>query len=589
MICISYANVTDGMNSIDDLLQKKDGGGGGSARPPKLRIASDNTQASFQKKMAEVALKDKEKQAAIFAQRIGVPHIDLGKFPVSQNALRQMTEKEARRLGAVCFFANQEEVRVAALDPSKDEIKELLYQIEERSHAKGGLYTISQKSLDYVLKLYKTLPIVAPVSKDVAIKAQDLQKVDEAVKDFASFQDLVKGVSTTQLVAYVMGAGLKLGASDIHIEAEKEGVALRFRLDGILHDAATLESDTFGALVGRLKLLGSLKINITEKPQDGRFAVKIPDGEIDIRLSTIPTIYGESVVMRILKSTASSLSFEDLGLRGAAFEKLKKEVERPNGMIITTGPTGSGKTTTLYAILNKLNTEETKIITLEDPVEYKLVGVNQSQIDRSKEYTFAGGLRSILRQDPDIVMVGELRDFETADVAINAALTGHLVVSTIHTNSAAGAIPRFLAMGVKPFLLAPSLNAIIGQRLVRKICPSCKTEATIDAEMRKKITEILSAIPESSGEKVGAVDTITFFKGSGCASCNNIGYKGRIGIYEILIMNHEIEQRILGGNVSEYDMQEIGVSQGMVTMVQDGLLKAVDGITTVEEVFRVSE
>ncbi|MBT4942007.1 MAG: type II/IV secretion system protein [Candidatus Magasanikbacteria bacterium] len=578
------------MNINDDLLKAQDNAQDNKEGVvPKLHIATKNTQANFQKKMAEVALKDKEKQAKVFAQSIGVPHIDLSKFPVSQNALRQLAEKEARNLNAVCFFANQEEVRIGALDPSKEEVKELLYQIEERSHAKGGLYTISQKSLDYVLNLYKTLPIVAPISKDVAIKAKDLETVQEAVKDFASFQELISNVSTTTLVAYIMGAGLKLGASDIHIEAEKEGIALRFRLDGILHDAATLDSKKFGALVGRLKLLGSLKINITDNPQDGRFAVKIPDGEIDIRLSTIPTIYGESVVMRILKSTATSLSFEGLGLRGAAFEKLKQEVERPNGMIVTTGPTGSGKTTTLYAILNKLNTEETKIITLEDPVEYKLAGVNQSQIDRSKEYTFAGGLRSILRQDPDIVMVGELRDFETADVAINAALTGHLVVSTIHTNSAAGAIPRFLAMGVKPFLLAPSLNAIIGQRLVRRICESCKAETEVDDQTKQKITDILSKIPESSGEKVVDISSVTFYKGKGCEVCNNIGYKGRLGIYEILIMSKEIESRILGGQVSEYDMQDIAISQGMVTMVQDGLLKVVDGITTVEEVFRVSE
>ena len=284
--------------------------------------------------------------------------------------------------------------------------------------------------------------------------------------------------------------------------------------------------------------------------------------------------------MRLLRSTAVGLKFEDLGLRGRAYEQLKQEIGRPNGMIITTGPTGSGKTTTLYAILNTLNNPETKIITLEDPVEYKLAGVAQSQIDASKDYTFATGLRSILRQDPDVVMVGEIRDLETADIAIQAALTGHLVLSTIHTNSAAGAIPRFLAIGAKSFLLAPGLNAMIGQRLVRKIHEECKEEVKLDDEMMKKVKLILGAL--QSG-------THKFYRGRGCTKCFNLGYKGRIGIYEVMVMNKEIEEVILSGKVSEYVMQEIGIKNGMVTMVQDGLLKALDGITTVEEVFSVAE
>ena len=260
-------------------------------------------------------------------------------------------------------------------------------------------------------------------------------------------------------------------------------------------------------------------------------------------------------------------------------------------MIISTGPTGSGKTTTLYAILNKLNKPETKIITLEDPVEYKLKGINQSQIDRGKDYTFARGLRSILRQDPDVVMVGEMRDLETADVAINAALTGHLVISTIHTNSASGAIPRFLAMGVKPFLLSPALNAIIGQRLLRKICPECKVEDAIDNDIMTKILNILSKIPMESAEKLDAkeLNNLKFYKGQGCPACHGLGYKGRVGVYEIMTMNAEIEKVILSGKVSEYEIEAIAIKNGMLTMVQDGLLKAKDGITAVEEVFKKTE
>jgi type II secretory ATPase GspE/PulE/Tfp pilus assembly ATPase PilB-like protein len=282
------------------------------------------------------------------------------------------------------------------------------------------------------------------------------------------------------------------------------------------------------------------------------------------------------------------LEFEQLGVLGQAKEDLLREVERPNGMIITTGPTGSGKTTTLYAILNKLNTEETKIITLEDPVEYKLKGINQSQIDHSKGYSFADGLRSILRQDPDIVMVGEMRDLETADTAINAALTGHLVISTIHTNSAAGAVPRFLAMNVKPFLLAPALNVIMGQRLVRRVCEKCKEELKVDEKDMKRISKLLAEIPEDHPDRPDT-SNMKFVKGKGCDACNGLGYKGRIGIYEIMAMTPEIEKIILGGKVSEFDMKKIAVENGMLTMVQDGINKALQGITSIEEVFRVSE
>jgi type II secretory ATPase GspE/PulE/Tfp pilus assembly ATPase PilB-like protein len=282
------------------------------------------------------------------------------------------------------------------------------------------------------------------------------------------------------------------------------------------------------------------------------------------------------------------LAFEDLGLRGSTYQILKKEVERPNGMIITTGPTGSGKTTTLYAIINKLNNEETKIITLEDPIEYRVKGVNQSQVDQSRDYTFAKGLRSILRQDPDVVMVGEIRDAETANIAIQAALTGHMVVSTLHTNDAAGALPRFLSMGVKPFLLAPALNAIIGQRLVRKICEKCKKEVQLDSERIEKIKTLLRDIPSSAEVKID-FNNLKFYQGEGCPACQGLGYYGRIGIYEVLKVNAEVEKAILGGDLSEYKARELSQGQGMITMVQDGLLKALDGITSVEEVFRVAE
>lgn len=560
-----------------------------SSAAKNVKQADDQSaQKKFQKKMEEVSLKEKEQEAMRLAESIGVPHISLERFPVSQYALQQLPREQAEAAKAVCFYATPDEVRVGALDPRTQAVKDLVYQLEERTQAHSGLYVISDRSFDKVMKLYDVLPVVKPVTKDVNISEEELNKVQADVTDFKSLQDLLEKTSTSNLLVYLLGAALKLGSSDLHVEAEQDGIVVRVRLDGILHDAATLKKDAYKKLVNRIKLIASLKLNITDRPQDGRFSIRLESGDVDVRVSTMPTVYGESIVMRLLRQSREGLSLDQIGLRGMAFEKLKREIERPNGMIITTGPTGSGKTTTLYSVMTLLNQSDVKIITLEDPVEYRMEGVNQSQIDRSRDYTFAKGLRSILRQDPDIAMVGEIRDLETADIAIQAALTGHLMLSTIHTNSAAGAIPRFLSMGVKPFLLAPALNCVIGQRLVRRICQECKEVMVLTPEEQERVKSIIAAMPEKERTSVESKEQV-FYKGAGCEACNGIGYKGRIGIYEILAIEHEIEQMILSGQVSEYDIEKQAVGAGMVTMVQDGILKALDQITSIEEVFRVIE
>ncbi len=572
--------------SINDLVdngeEKKD-----EVQSSNLNVATPEVEEKFEKKMSQVKIKEKETEATRLAGNLKMPHIDLEKFPITQEALKQVSKEEARKLKAVCFYATPDEVRLGVVKPG-EEVTELLHQVEERKHAHGSLYIISENSLKRVLKLYDTLPVVEAVTKDVNIDEKDLEKVQADVTNFESFQALLDKKSTTDLVTLLLGVGLKMEASDVHVEAEEEKIVARLRLDGVLHDAATLSKDIFKQLISRIKLLASLKINITDKPQDGRFTIKLSDTSIDVRVSTIPTVYGESVVMRLLDQSRKGLDFDKLGLYGDAYEKLKQEMERPNGMIITTGPTGSGKTTTLYAILEILNKPGVKIITLEDPVEYKMEGINQSQIDRSKEYTFAGGLRSLLRQDPDIVMVGEIRDLETADVAIQASLTGHLLFSTIHTNNAAGAIPRFLSMGVKPFLLAPALNAIMGQRLVRRICEKCKQKVELTDREKKLVDGIIQGMPDKEkGETEGK--ELLFYKGSGCDECGGIGYKGRVGIYEILRMTPEIEKMVLSNKVSEHEIEQAAIANGMVTMVQDGVIKSLEGVTSLEEVFRVTE
>jgi len=556
-----------------------------------LQITDNDTADKLQKKFQDIHDENFEEIAESRAASLGAPYVNLDGFPIATDAIAVIPEEQAEALKIVCFLYTGSEIRFGAINPANPQVLALINSLKEKLHAESEIYLISEKSFEIAFKIYEKIPKIREIIRGVKITADDINKFSEKISSLNELQSALDNISVTDIITFIIAGGLKTNSSDIHIEAEEKDIKVRFRVDGILHTVASLKPEGWEKLISRIKLLAELKININDKPQDGRFTIFLPEDKIEVRVSTIPTSYGESVVLRLLRSSATGLNFEDLGIRGKSFVDIAHEIKRPNGMIIATGPTGSGKTTTLYAILNKLNDSETKIISLEDPIEYKLDGINQSQIDYSKDYTFAKGLRSILRQDPDIVMVGEIRDLETAEIAVNAALTGHLVISTIHTNSAAGAIPRFMAMGVKPFLLSPALNAIIGQRLVRKLCPECKTEQAIDNDTMTKILNILSTIPAESASRLTQEEltNLKFYHSKGCPACHGLGFKGRIGIYEILIMSPEIEKIILSGKVSEHDIEEVAVSEGMLTMAQDGLLKAKDGITTVEEVFKVVE
>ncbi|HRH31855.1 MAG TPA: GspE/PulE family protein [bacterium] len=552
----------------------------------KIILADAETSQKFSEKMGAIKLREKEEESSRIAASIGVPSINLKGFPISPEALILVPEEQAQSLKVICFLFTGPELRLGAMNPEDPAVKELLFELGERNKTNPKLYLLSEESYNQGLKLYAALPKIKTIVKGVQITEAELEKYAAQMTDFASIAAVMKKSSVTDVLAVIIAASLKLGSSDIHIEAEEKGIVVRFRVDGILQEVAVLAREQWVKIINRVKLIASLKINVTDQAQDGRFTIFQKNKQIDVRISTIPTAYGESVVMRLLNPDTIALEFEKLGFRPASLKRLTREIERPNGMIITTGPTGSGKTTTLYAILSKLNTKDVKIITLEDPVEYKVQGLNQSQIDYSKDYTFAKGLRSILRQDPDIVMVGEIRDLETAEIAIQAALTGHLLLSTIHTNDAAGAVPRFLSMGVAPHLLAPAINAIMGQRLIRKLC-DCKQPITLEPELLQEVKTQLEAITETSGEAKVDVTTVKFMGPKGCEKCNNSGYKGRLGVYEILIKDDTIEKAILKGSISEYEMRDIAKAQGMITMAQDGLLKAVDGLTSVEEVKKI--
>ncbi|MCR4280679.1 MAG: GspE/PulE family protein [Candidatus Komeilibacteria bacterium] len=558
-----------------------------------VSIASDDTKATLHSKLQSMQEQNIEVEAETEAKKRGYSYINLKGYPISADAIALIDKEKAESLQLLSFYYTGEEVRFGAIDPGDPTVREFTKQLAEKLNANASTLLISPLSFQIGLKAYDKVPRLRKIETGVQITEEELNQMQARLTTYEDLQKELDKANTSEIISLIIASALKFDTSDIHIEAEEKEIKLRLRVDGELATIATMPKTVWPKIDARVKLLSNLKLNITSEPQDGRFTISLTDDKIDVRVSTLPTSYGESIVMRLLKSSSVGLQFEQLGLRGRSFKDLEYNIARPNGMIITTGPTGSGKTTTLYAILNKLNDEATKIITLEDPIEYKLKGINQSQVAPDKGYNFAGGLRSILRQDPDIIMVGEIRDLETAEVAINAALTGHLMVSTIHTNSAAGAIPRLLAMGVKPFLLAPSINAIIGQRLLRRLCKECRREVKLDNdEIGQRVRKLLLSISETSGDRPTEeqINSAQFYQANpdGCEKCH-AGYKGRVGVYEVMAMNEDVEKMVLSGNVSEYDAQAIAIKGGMVTMVQDGLLKAMEGITSVTEVFDKTE
>ena len=578
--------------SIEDLLKKPTAplpAGtpvSSSAKPAKKSSNDQTVQDKLQERLGKIEHTELEQVAQERAGSLRLPYINFEGFPIAPEALALIPRADAEAHKIICFLAIGDQIRVAAIQPNKG-VDEIVARLKKDKAAVVDVYIISENSFATGLKLYDTLPEIKEIIYGVRIEEETLKKYAEQITDLKKIQEIISKVSTTDIVTLILGGAIKTDTSDIHIEAEETDVKVRFRLDGDLADAAILPKELWKQIISRLKLLAGVKINIEDAPQDGRITIYLSNEKIDIRVSFLPTAFGESVVMRLLRPKSISLEFEELGVRGRAWEMLKREIERPNGMIITTGPTGSGKTTTLYAMLKRLNKEDVKIITLEDPIEYKLKGINQSQIDYSKDYTFTKGLRSILRQDPDIVMVGEIRDLDTAEIAIQAALTGHLVVSTIHTNSAAGAIPRFLSMGVKPFLLAPAINCVIGQRLVKRINPEHKTPVELSASVLAQVKAELGKLhPDILKEYKVDLEHLQFF---GPKEGVEKPYKGRVGLYEIFSMTKDIEAVILSGKVSEYDMLSIAQKAGMITMAQDGLLKALDGLTSVDEVLRVAE
>jgi len=512
-----------------------------------------------------------------------VPFINLKDQVIRKDILFNIPEPIASTHQVIAFAVDDKEIKIAALDPENIEIFEF---IRKKTNLNPIIYLTTPESLNETIKQYhKSLKAEF---KDLA--DENVDSGDENLKKLAENLPIVRIVDT--LLEYAIFEG----ASDIHIEPEEKDVIARYRVDGILRTVMTLPKNVQPGIIARIKILANLKVDEHRLPQDGRFKINAKEYKVSFRVSIIPTFDGEKIVMRLLTEKAQVLTLEQLGLQPSALESIKRNISKPHGMILVTGPTGSGKTTTLYTVMNILNTPEVNIVTIEDPIEYRMPRVNQSQVNPKIGYTFAAGLRAFLRQDPNIIMVGEIRDQETAEIAIHAAMTGHLVLSTLHTNDAVTTLPRLSDMGVPAFLVASTTNIIIAQRLVRKICPNCiqsyKLDKEIIAELKQRLDleNIMKTLEEKKviiNAKQG-IESLLFYRGKGCKQCSSTGYKGRLGIYEVLEVTEEMSELILK-KASPVELKKQAEKQSMLTIIEDGFIKAKNGITTIEEIMRVTK
>lgn len=532
-----------------------------------------------------------EDLAKVRSEVFQIPHVDLHGRVISSDLLNIVPREIARNYQMVAFAKEGRKISVALVDPANFRALEAIEFIARNNNFVLDYYVASYSSIASVLKQYASLS--AEVEEALAatgpIEKPKMSALDEISLADKGIEEVIKTAPVSKMVAVILRHAIEGGASDIHIEPTADGSRVRYRVDGILHTSIKLPPYVHAAIVARIKVISNLKLDETRLPQDGRFHTEVDAKSIDLRVSTLPLMNNEKVVMRILDSSSQHLNLDDLGFIAREKEVLVKCLESTQGMVLSTGPTGSGKSTTLYTLLGMINTEDINIVTLEDPVEYHMEGVNQSQINPEVGLTFANGLRSILRQDPDVVMVGEIRDTETAELAVNAALTGHLVFSTLHTNDAFGAVPRLIDMKVEPFLISSSLSTIVAQRLVRRICDHCKGPDEVPEATRQEIITALKKASAGAFPKGFSLDKpITFSRGKGCVRCGNSGYKGRMVVAEVLEITEQMQIIITSGSKLQ-DIKAEAKRQGVLTMKEDGFVKAALGYTTVEEVLRATQ
>ena len=541
----------------------------------KLRKAYEEAEKN-QKNLAELLLDKKlikeEQLSELNAYISGINFVDLTKEKIDPEVLHIIPKTTAEKNSMVAYKKDADKLYVAMLNPHDVQTLDFVRKVSGL-RIKSNLTT--RESIQFALKQYeqsleKELGVLEEKSKTKDAGDNDLHKEAE-------------DSSTIKIVDTILKHAINQRASDIHIEPEEKDVMIRFRVDGILHDAMTLPKQIESGIVARIKVLSNLRLDEHRLPQDGRFAIKTDQYKVSFRVSILPVFDGEKVVMRLLHEDSHGFTLEGLGFRGKALKSIKNSIHKPTGMILATGPTGSGKTTTLYTVLDMINIPDVNISTIEDPIEYRMPRINQTQVRPDIGLTFANGLRSLVRQDPDIIMVGEIRDAETAETAVAAASTGHLVFSTLHTNNAAGTFPRLLTLGVNPKVISSAVTVAMAQRLARKLCPSCKKESALGAGDKKLVKDIVNSIRL---DEYKDVQQEKMWVATGCQKCNETGYKGRIGIFEAIVMTPEIEEVILK-NPSEHEVKSAAINQNILSMLQDGIVKALKGVTTMDELRRV--
>ena len=541
------------------------------------------------KRLSDLRKEEEEELASAMSSKFGLPYLDLTTTPINIDALRVISEAETREAQIAVFNEVNKLLSIGVISPNNTLTNKSIEKLKEKGY-RVEMYMVSHASLEKVWERYKDLSYsfetksgALDISNDqITDFLRQVHTITDVQKLIGEVLNLKKSYRISRIMEIILAGAIATNSSDIHLEPEESYVRLRYRLDGILTDILEFDLETFRLLLSRIKLVSNLKLNL-RGAQDGRFSIKLNDTEIEVRTSLLPGAYSESVVMRVLNPNAISVPLEELGIHPKLLEIILKELGKPNGMILNTGPTGAGKTTTLYAFLKRVHEPGVKIITIEDPIEYHLPGVVQTQTNEKLNYTFAEGLRSALRQDPDIIMVGEIRDGETAEIAINSALTGHLVFSTLHTNTAAGTFPRLIDLGVNPKVISSAINIVMAQRLVRKLCAHCKKQVVLEGDDKKILDRILETIKD--GSYLEGLDLNHTWKSVGCEKCNMTGYLGRIGIYEGIIMDKAIEN-IVVNNPSDREIKKAGEGQGILDLAQDGVIKVFQGITTVDELRR---
>ncbi len=532
--------------------------------------------------------KSQEERASALAKKFNLPYVDLNLVPIEAGTVVNIQEELAKKAGLAMIYKAGRKVRIAVVDPENYETKKALEKLKKEEGIDYKLVVVSQDSLNRAWENYRLATAVENFeSQQISLKAKELTEFEKGIHGIVELKQRITEVKTTETLNIIIAGAIKTKASDIHLESASDHIRLRYRIDGVLQDIVHFPKEVQKFIISRIKVLSKMKLNVENAPQDGHFTINMEDAVVNVRVSVLPGSAGENIVMRLLDERAIAMELGGLGLNQSCLEKVERALAKPSGMILTTGPTGSGKTTTLYAFLRKVNSPNVKIVTLENPVEYRMEGISQTEVsDEDDALKFAAGLRAIVRQDPDIIMIGEIRDSETAEVAVQAALTGHVVFSTLHTNDAAGAIPRMLHLGVKPTLIAPSINLIIAQRLVRKLCEHCKEEYKPAEETIKKIQNLVDQMPENlKAEIPKKIESL--YRSRGCSKCNFIGYSGRVGIFEMFPMTPAIEKLILE-TASTSDILKMTIQEGMITMKQDGIVKALNGVTSLEEIRRLT-